>query len=148
MIFIDTNIFYNILFETELTPKAMRAVESLEEPVTSLIVYNELLHVTMRSYARRRYGIKSYHEFKRFFVEKGLDAFREPLGLIHDLLDELGVRMINDYQSATELREIIEKHRLLPTDAQIALTCRYYGIGIIATLDADFKRVPWLRVIP
>ena len=44
MIFIDTNIFYNILYETELTPKARKAVELLVEPVISVIVYNELDH--------------------------------------------------------------------------------------------------------
>ncbi len=70
MIFVDTNIFYDILYETELTPIARRAVELLVEPVTSVIVYNELLHVTFRAYARRKYGIASYHEFKRFFIER------------------------------------------------------------------------------
>ena len=39
MIFVDINIFYNILYETELTPRAKRAIELLEEPVTSVIVY-------------------------------------------------------------------------------------------------------------
>ena len=45
MIFVDTNIFYNILYKTELTPKANRAIELLIKPVISVIVYNELLHV-------------------------------------------------------------------------------------------------------
>ncbi|MCE4599614.1 MAG: PIN domain-containing protein [Desulfurococcales archaeon] len=74
--------------------------------------------------------------------------FREPLEWIHKLLDELGVKILKDYQSVEELRDIIAQYRLLPTDAQIALTCRYYGISTIASLDEDFKRVPWLRTIP
>jgi len=60
LIFVDTNIFYNVLYETELTPRARRVIDLLEEPVTSVIVYNELLHVAFRAYARRRYGIASY----------------------------------------------------------------------------------------
>jgi len=148
LIFVDTNIFYNILYETELTPRAKKAIELLEEPVTSVIVYNELLHVTFRAYARRKYGIASYHEFKRFFVEKGIEAFREPLEWIHKLLDELDVKILKDYQSVEELRDLIARYKLLPTDAQIALTCRYYGISTIASLDKDFKRVPWLKMIP
>ena len=118
------------------------------EPVISVIVYNELLHTTFRAYARRKYGIVSYHEFREFFIEKGIEAFKEPLEEIHQLLNELNVRIIKDYQSVEELRDIIIKYRLLPTDAQIAVTCRYYGISTIATLDNDFKRIPWLKIIP
>ncbi|OWJ55462.1 PIN domain-containing protein [Pyrodictium delaneyi] len=40
------------------------------------------------------------------------------------------------------------RYKLLPGDALIALTCRRYGIGRILTFDEDFKRVPWLEVIP
>jgi len=148
LIFVDTNIFYNTLYETELTPRARKAIELLVEPVTSVMVYNELLHVTFRAYAKRKYGITSYHEFKKFFVKEGIEAFKEPLERIHELLEELDVKILNDYQSVEELREIIIKYRLLPTDAQIAATCRYYGITTIATLDEDFKRIPWLRTIP
>lgn len=148
MIFVDTNIFYNILYETELTPQAKKAIDLLIEPVTSIIVYNELLHVTFRAYAKHRHGITSYHEFKRFFVEKGIEAFKEPLKLIHELLEELNVKIISDHQSVEELKEVIMKYKLLPTDAQIAITCRHNGITKIATLDEDFRRVPWLEMIP
>ncbi len=46
--------------------------------------------------------------------------------------------------------EVIDAMRLglLPNDALIAATCRHYGIGTIATFDEDFRRVPWLRVVP
>ncbi len=148
MIFIDTNIFYNILYETELTSKAKKAIELLVEPVTSVIVYNELLHVTFRAYARRKYGIANYHEFKKFFVERGIGAFEEPLEEIHRLLGELNVKIMTDFQSVEELRDVVAQYRLLPIDAQIAVTCRYHGISTIATLDEDFKRVPWLKIIP
>lgn len=148
MIFVDTNIFYNILYETELTPKARKAIDMLVEPVISVIVYNELVHVTFRAYARRKYGIVSYHKFRKFFTERGLDAFKEPMENIHQLLEELDVKILKDYQSIDELREAIINYRLLPTDAQIAITCKHYDITIIATLDRDFKRVPWLKTIP
>lgn len=29
MIFVDTNIFYNVLYETELTPRARRVIDLL-----------------------------------------------------------------------------------------------------------------------
>ena len=42
--------------------------------VMSVIVYNELLHAMFRAYAKRKYGILNYHEFKRFFVEKDMEG--------------------------------------------------------------------------
>ena len=47
-----------------------------------------------------------------------------------------------------EVAGLIEEHGLMPADALIALTCRQYEISVIATLDEDFKRIPWLKVIP
>ncbi len=43
--------------------------------------------------------------------------------------------------------EIAEEYGLLPNDALIAATCKYYGIKKIATFDDDFKRVDFLEVI-
>ncbi len=45
--FIDTNVFYNILFETSLTNKARKLLEEHEENkfYTSLTVINELLYI-------------------------------------------------------------------------------------------------------
>jgi len=41
----------------------------------------------------------------------------------------------------------MEEYGLMPADAIIALTCKQHGINTMATLDEDFKRVPWLKVI-
>jgi len=45
--FIDTNIFYNILFETSLTQMARKLLEEFEDRkfYTSLTVVNELLYI-------------------------------------------------------------------------------------------------------
>ncbi|MEB3755566.1 MAG: PIN domain-containing protein [Desulfurococcales archaeon] len=42
----------------------------------------------------------------------------------------------------------MRKYRLTPSDAIIALTCKHYSIDTILTFDEDFKRVPWLEVMP
>ena len=51
-VFIYTNIFYNILFETSLTRKAWKLLEDYEENkfYTSLTVINELLYISTRKY--------------------------------------------------------------------------------------------------
>ncbi|MCD6488296.1 MAG: PIN domain-containing protein [Desulfurococcales archaeon] len=56
--------------------------------------------------------------------------------------------MLKDYSIPREPLDTITKYNLPPSDAIIALTCRYYGIDTILTFDEDFKRVPWLKVIP
>ena len=42
---------------------------------------------------------------------------------------------------------MVEKYGLLPNDALIVATCKYYGIKKIATLDEDFKRVKFLKLV-
>ncbi len=47
-----------------------------------------------------------------------------------------------------EMIEFIEEYGLMPADALIALTCKQHELNTIATLDEDFKRIPWLKVVP
>ncbi len=49
--------------------------------------------------------------------------------------------------SPSEVLEVVERYGLMPADAIITLTCRRYGIGVIAALDRDFEQVPWLRIV-
>ena len=58
--------------------------------------------------------------------------------------------MVEDKATPQELIEVevAKQFHLLPADALIALTCKYYGINTILTFDGDFKRVLWLKVIP
>ncbi len=50
--------------------------------------------------------------------------------------------------SVEELLDLIESYGLLPNDALIVIAALKHGISTIATFDDDFRRVPWLRVIP
>ena len=43
-------------------------------------------------------------------------------------------------------RELSEKHDLLLSDAIHAATCKIYAISDMATNDADFDRVDFIRV--
>ena len=42
---------------------------------------------------------------------------------------------------------ISERYSLLPNDALITATCKYYNIKKIATFDNDFERVDFLEVV-
>ncbi len=64
------------------------------------------------------------------------------------MIDKLGIIVLEDKGGLTELLETVRRYSLLPGDALIAITARHYGISTIATFDDDFKRIPWLKVIP
>ena len=67
---------------------------------------------------------------------------------VEELIEELGIIVLEDKGSLGELLEIMRSYNLLPGDALIAITARRYGIDTILTFDEDFKRIPWLKVIP
>ena len=56
--------------------------------------------------------------------------------------------LITPETSVEELLNLIESYGLLPNDALIAVAALKHGISTIATFDEDFRRVPWLRIIP
>ncbi len=147
MIMVDTNVFYNFLFETELTEKATRIFE-LEEPLfTSFTVINETLYVISRKIAERKFGIRSYRRFREFVSSNGYEHFLEELTKFFNLLDDLGITVLRDYQNTSEVWELMKNYNLLPNEALIAATCKHYGIKKIATFDGDFKRVNFLDVV-
>lgn len=54
MIFVDTNVMYNIIFETRFTDRAMRFMETCQELVTSATVIHELIYVSIRDLCEER----------------------------------------------------------------------------------------------
>ncbi len=54
---------------------------------------------------------------------------------------------INEEIKQTAL-DIMRQYGLLLNDVIIAATCKHYNIDTIITFDEDFKRVPWLTVLP
>ena len=65
--FIDTNIFYNTLFETSLTRKARKLLEDYEENkfYTSLTVINELLYISTRKYYKATEELKGPYSLRK-----------------------------------------------------------------------------------
>ena len=42
----------------------------------------------------------------------------------------------------------MKSYNLFPGNALITITARHYNIDTILTFDEDFKRVPWLKIVP
>jgi len=104
--------------------------------------------VIIRRLARKKLGIKSLKRLKEYIRAKGLEFAHSTLEKYTKMLQEFEIAILRDYAEPSELLEAMTKYRLTPSDAIIALTCRHYGIDTIFTFDEDFKRVPWLKVIP
>ena len=146
--YIDTSLILAILLETEKSNLAQEILEAYSEYklIISGIAINEALYVATYEYYRQKGEIKGRHSLRKLIARKGYP--KEVLDTINSFLKDLDVEIINDYYEHTEYLRILREYKLLPNDAQIVLTCRHYAIGTILTFDEDFKRVPWLKVIP
>ncbi len=147
-VFIDTNVFYNILFETSLTQVARKLLEDYEESKfhTSLTVVNELLYISTRKHYQTTGEISGPYSLRRLIANKGYPELI--VNGIRRLLRDLEVEVLIENVSYQDMMENASRLKLLPSDTIIALTCRHYNIDTILTFDEDFKRVPWLKVIP
>ncbi len=152
MMCLDTNIVYNFLFETELTELAENTIrESIIEGVAiPMIVYNELLYTVGSKVAKMKYGIKGKYSFSRHIAKHGFpeEAINMVNNFAKDFRVAIRVAIIVDYQNSAELVETIKHYKLAPNDAQITITCKHNNVKMLASFDEDFKRVPWLKVIP
>ena len=148
MICLDTNIIYNFLFETELTNVSEKIIREaiIEGMAIPVIVYNELLYTAGAKIAQIKYGVRGKYSFRKHIAEHGFP--KEAIEKVNGFIRDFKITILRDYQDPDELVETIKDYRLAPNDAQIALTCKHRGIGKLATFDEDFKRIPWLKVIP
>ena len=109
------------------------------------MVVNELLYIAVTKHYRDLGLVRGRWDLRRVLAERGYP--RELVSSIIGLLEELEVQILPEPQDYREMVEVAKDYRLLPSDAIIALTCRYHGVNRIITFDRDFERVPWLQVI-
>ncbi|MEB3779049.1 MAG: PIN domain-containing protein [Desulfurococcales archaeon] len=77
-----------------------------------------------------------------------MEYVKDELATLRHLLSDYNIITLQDKAAINKIHEIRIKYRLLPGDAIIALTCKHYSINTIRTFDEDFKRIPWLKVLP
>jgi len=147
MILLDTNILYYIIHKTSLTDKALTLLEDNPgEYVVDTIVHNELIYTSTLHYLEHRHGIKGAYSARKWIRKHGYP--KEVLHAVKELIKRLDIRLVQSIYTEKELYEALLKYKLLPSDAIIALTCKHLGIERILTFDEDFRRVPWLTVLP
>jgi predicted nucleic acid-binding protein len=147
LIFVDTNVFYNITFDNKFTDCALNFLETRRALVTSATVIHELIYVSVRDLCEKLYGTRNYSSFRKFIATKGYAPFQKEIDFIYALLEDSNIELVPIDQDLDRWREIMQSYSLLSSDALIALTCRSNGIKRIATFDNDFKRVDFLEMV-
>ncbi len=148
MEFVDSNVLAYYIFRSEYTEEAARLLAEHEDLATSIRVIDEVIFLSIRRLALERLGLRRLDKVKAYISKHGLNFALEKLTTLRDVIHDLNIIVLKDVASFEELLDTMVKYNLTPSDALIALTCRHHNIKTILTFDQDFKRVPWLKVIP
>jgi len=145
---VDTIIFIQYLLNGDRAAEAEKLLASHPDLAVTIGIIDEVEFVIIRRLAKSKLGIRSLKKLKEHIRSRGLDFAHNALEKYTNMLQELEITILRDYAEPRELLETMKKYRLTPSDAIVALTCKHYGIDTILTLDEDFKRIPWLKVLP
>ena len=149
MIYVDSNALVYLLHD--IKPKSDLVVDILsksDEVYTSLRTLEETSYIIVRVHLSKHYRARGIYQVRELISKYGLEHVKDELATLRRLLYDYNIITLQDRAAIDEIHETMIKYRLLPGDAIIALTCKHYGIDTILTFDKDFKRVPWLKVIP
>jgi len=149
LIYVDANAIVYLLHDVK--PKSDQVIDILsrsDQAYTSLRTIEETSYILIRVYLGKHYGIKGIHRIREIINQQGLGFIKDELKAMQGLLYEYNIIVLQDKAEVSEIHDTMVKYNLLPGDTIIALTCKHYGIDTILTFDEDFKRIPWLKVVP
>ena len=149
MIYVDANAIVYLLHDVK--PKSDQVIDILsrsDQAYTSLRTIEETSYILIRVYLGKHHGIKGIHRIREIINQQGLGFIKDELKAMQGLLYEYNIIVLQDKAEVSEIHDTMVKYNLLPGDTIIALTCKHYGIDTILTFDEDFKRIPWLKVVP
>jgi predicted nucleic acid-binding protein len=148
VIYVDSNVIYNYLFETPLTKRASILLEEHKgELVTSFSTVEEAVYVVLRKLLSER-GIRNRYDAKRHLkTSEGKKLIEDAFAFVLGVVFQYEIQLVEDASSPGIVETYAVKYGLMPRDAQIVATCVLNGIGKIATFDTDFDDVPELSVL-
>ena len=149
MIYVDSNVFYNYLFETPLTAAAFRILEENRgKLVTSFSTVEETTYVVLRKLLSEKAGIRNRYDAKRYLkTEAGKRLIDEAFTSVLALIVQYDVGTVEDIISPGIVQDYAVKYGLMPRDAQVVATCVMNGIRKIATFDGDFDNVAEVSIV-
>ncbi len=141
-VFFDSSILLAFLAGEDR--RAFELVEAVEEGRVRGVVNGVVVSEVMHGYLRLATGLSS-RRIRQLLAKRDERLVRllredvEPLLALFEVLPAPEPGMV--IRAAAT-------YGLMPADAVIVATCEAHGVRVIATLDQDFRRVPWLRVTP
>ena len=149
MLFLDSNAILYYLHDVKPYSQIVEDITSGEDELyTSIRVLDEAIFTIVRTKAWIKLGIRRIEKLREYVRKHGYGFFEEDVNRLYKFLEEANIAVVEDRATPQELIEVAKQFHLLLADALIALTCKHHGIDTILTFDEDFKRIPWLKVVP
>ncbi|MBP1910808.1 PIN domain-containing protein [Thermococcus stetteri] len=140
MIYIDANVIYNYIVQTELTEYAKSVFGQQEPLVTSWTALNEATYTLFRKIAKER-GFRTIYDIKKMSMEERTEMLMVAYDAVRLLISERNVQTLQEHHDIRIIREVSRRYGLLPSDAVIAATAMEHGVEKLATFDTDFTAV-------
>ncbi len=145
-LFVDANILIRVIVGKEYN--LLKYLVGTE-PYTSTSVLEEVAYkIIALSILETTEGTIGVYKIKKLF-ERGRaeDSIKARLSSLNELVEKLNVvpPTLEDFEVS---KEIAIKYKLYPNDALIAAIMQRKSIDLLLTLDSDFKRIPWIKVVP
>ena len=131
----------SFLFQTDQSKRAREILEASHDPVATFSILEEAAYVGLSLI----YGCRGFRLRDELRKELTSEA-KIFLDRVKSFVAEFRIRLLRMPEDTDLLMDSIVVYRLLPNDAAIVATCRYYGITKIATFDSDFNRVAFMQV--
>jgi len=136
VILLDTSAIVYYLHRVEpYASKVKSVLAEREDLAVTLRIIDEVAFTLIRLEAWRRLGIRKLDQLREHIRKHGLKEFNDAINDIEEMIDRLGIIVLEDKGGLAELLETMRKYSLLPGDALIAITARHYGIDTILTFE-------------
>ena len=142
-IFVDSSIV--LAFLAGQDERAKKLIRDIEDGIVAGYINPVVVDEVIHGYLRLATGLSSRRIRQRLARRDKflIELVRSDAVPVLELFTLLPLAA-----SPRRVAAYMERYGLMPADAMIALTCEDYGIKTIATLGEDFKRIPWLDVVP
>lgn len=145
-VFLDTSFIISLLFETEKTEDTRKFFnEASDSFITSVSVYEETFFVGIKMIAEDRLKIGSSYSLRDHIKKNGYDFTDTLFNYMNKVFES--IEIVHDTKDIKLIENVAKTCRLMPNDAVIAATCKFYDIKRLATYDDDFNRVDFLEIV-
>ena len=149
LIFLDTSVILRYFLGDSI---AKYIIENTSRFAINAVIFSETTFNLLKILYSEKHGEYKFYEMKTALSTRDHDVL-QGYNIFQSFLEELQSENRLLFLPITleiirDASKIAAIYGLLPNDSLIAATCRHYGIPTIATFDEDFKRIPWLNILP